>query len=477
MKRFIAIILFAALALVQAGSSRAQWVPTADLMVGRFTAFTADSLSNIFAVANGRVYFNDAPQSRLSDANALISNKDLSGNSFTLVSTWNHGVFKTSGNQPWQADDSGLTLSPVRAFAALPGTSKGMLLFAGTEWKGVYVSTDFGASWTASNTGIETSDISSLGGNGATLLAGTHLGMYRSSDRGASWQQVNIGISEPQQFAFLSDINSIVSIGSKYFIGLSTLHYPGTLYPGGVFVSNDDGQSWTQIDNGLVDTNVNALAVVGNKLFAATTSGVFVTTDDGANWELTNNNLPVAAVYGLFYHDQSLFAGSQDGLYESLDQGKSWNLHPVQSGAGAYSLKCLATDGSALFVGTGDNANDTGYGLYKSTDEGGSWTSVNNGLPPQSIVSGLAILGSNIFCGTSRDFFSIPFDRIDDGGLFVSSDDGDSWQRAPGWPSKDSNAENFGMLGGILFASGWSDISVGLNFDRSSFIFRSTDSG
>ncbi len=319
MKEIIVSILFATLTLASAGSMRAQWKPTADLSVGRFTAFTADSQRNVFAVANGRIYFNDEPWADLTDATVLISCSDLTGTTYTLVSTLNHGVFRTSGDLPWKADDSGLALSGVQGFASLPGPFRGSFIYAGTEGNGVYVSYDYGASWTPSNTGIETFNIFSLGGSGATLLAGTYLGMYRSSDRGATWQQSNTGITFTHHIAFLSNINSIVTMDNKFFIGLSTLPYPGSLDPGGVFVSSDDGQSWAKIVNGLADTNVNALVAVGNKLFAATTSGVFVTTDEGANWELTNNNLPAEAVYSLFYHEQSLFAGSQAGLYESLE--------------------------------------------------------------------------------------------------------------------------------------------------------------
>ena len=51
--------------------------------------------------------------------------------------------------------------------------------------------------------------------------------------------------------------------------------YAGTSY--GVFLSEDDGASWRQLNAGLLDIYVTALAVEGKRLIAGTrTGGVFV---------------------------------------------------------------------------------------------------------------------------------------------------------------------------------------------------------
>ena len=51
--------------------------------------------------------------------------------------------------------------------------------------------------------------------------------------------------------------------------------YAGSVY--GVFVTEDEGQSWKQVNAGLLNTFVTGLAVSGDQLFASTASGgVFV---------------------------------------------------------------------------------------------------------------------------------------------------------------------------------------------------------
>ena len=56
----------------------------------------------------------------------------------------------------------------------------------------------------------------------------------------------------------------------------------------------------------------------------------------------------------------------------------------------------------------------TQYGIYKSTNNGSSWTANNNGLLYPD-VRAIAISGSNIFAGTNG------------GGVFLSTDYGNSW--------------------------------------------------
>jgi hypothetical protein len=53
----------------------------------------------------------------------------------------------------------------------------------------------------------------------------------------------------------------------------------------------------------------------------------------------------------------------------------------------------FAVSGTNLFAGTGD-------GVFLSTDNGTSWTIVNNGLTSTN-VSALAVSGTNLFAGTA----------------------------------------------------------------------------
>src|ERR1700733_6934735 len=59
---------------------------------------------------------------------------------------------------------------------------------------------------------------------------------------------------------------------------------------------------------------------------------------------------------------------------------------------GGY-VNCFAFSGSSTFAGTSDG------GVFRSTDNGNTWSSVSNGLPLYTQVTSLATLGNYIFAG------------------------------------------------------------------------------
>ena len=69
-------------------------------------------------------------------------------------------------------------------------------------------------------------------------------------------------------------------------------------------------------------------------------------------------------------------------------------------------IKCLAIHGASLFAGT------TGGGLFRSTDNGTTWSGIGLGV---SNVNSLAVNGANLFAGT-------------DSGVSVLTDNGTGWK-------------------------------------------------
>src|SRR5204862_1753586 len=73
--------------------------------------------------------------------------------SATLYAGTYGGVSKsTDGGATWTASNTGLTNTEVNVLAIDPQTPA--ILYAGTYYDGVFKSTDGGATWTASNTGL-----------------------------------------------------------------------------------------------------------------------------------------------------------------------------------------------------------------------------------------------------------------------------------------------------------------------------------
>ncbi|MCI0692225.1 T9SS type A sorting domain-containing protein, partial [candidate division KSB1 bacterium] len=103
-----------------------------------------------------------------------------------------------------------------------------------------------------------------------------------------------------------------------------------------------------------------------------------------------------------------IFAGTNGGVFRSTDNGGSWA--PVNVGLTNLQVRSLAINSSRhIFAGT------YGGGVFRSMDNGGSWAPVNLGLT-NLFVRSIAIDSSGyIFAGT------------DGGGVFRSTDNGGIW--------------------------------------------------
>jgi photosystem II stability/assembly factor-like uncharacterized protein len=91
-----------------------------------------------------------------------------------------------------------------------------------------------------------------------------------------------------------------------------------------VFKTNDYGQTWTKIVNGLNDPNGFARVVRADKkqqglLYAGTETGLYVSNDDGAFWQRLKLNLPVVAINDLIIQDNDLVAATSGRGFWILD--------------------------------------------------------------------------------------------------------------------------------------------------------------
>ena len=86
---------------------------------------------------------------------------------------------------------------------------------------------------------------------------------------------------------------------------------------GGIFRSTDNAETWTDVNNGLTDTNVRSLAInnASGHIFSGTwSSGVFRSTDNGDSWTAVNNGLGSLSVRSLVINPGGdVFAGTTQG--------------------------------------------------------------------------------------------------------------------------------------------------------------------
>jgi hypothetical protein len=185
---------------------------------------------------------------------------------------------------------------------------------------------------------------------------------------------------------------------------------------------------WTQVNTGMTNMDVRALAISGTKLFAAGIGGIFRSTDNGASWD----SVHVVSTYALAVSGANLFAGTDyfGGVFLSTNNGTSWTQ--VNAGLTGRAVLSLAVSGTYLFAGT------EGGGVFLSTNNGTSWTKVNI-VSTYANVSALAVVGTNLFAGTYG------------GGVFLSTNNGASWT-AVNTGLSNTNVQSLAVRGSNLFA-------------------------
>ena len=143
---------------------------------------------------------------------------------------------------------------------------------------------------------------------------------------------------------------------------------------GGIFLTSDMGENWTQIFYGYRNLGVRSLAVnFNNNYFAGTDgSGLFRSEDGGTSWTKINNVLSTSTILSLlFLPNGDLLAGTFDGLFRSTDNG---NTFLATNGIPNAAVFSLGDGGSFLLAGTAYN------GIFRSTDNGLNWLDANNGI-------------------------------------------------------------------------------------------------
>jgi photosystem II stability/assembly factor-like uncharacterized protein len=181
----------------------------------------------------------------------------------------------TDGGATWQSSGSGISGDDVDALAIDPdGPST---LYAAVEHS-LYVSVDAGSGWTKITGKMEVNSSSAsvltVVVTADVIYAGTTAGVWKSRDGGATWSQ-GTGLSS----------SGIL----RYFFGIAALAVdpvnPSVMYSGdsgmmtsgGVYTSANGGDSWTQAGGPLTE-NVSALAVdsaVPATVYAGTDAGLF----------------------------------------------------------------------------------------------------------------------------------------------------------------------------------------------------------
>lgn len=298
------------------------------------------------------------------------------------------GLFKTvnSGNS-WSLKVDGIINSLVDEILIDPmGYST---VYASVKDSGVFKSQDSGRTWIQINEGLGTLSIYSLASSGETLFAGGSTGLYRSNNGGTSWTYSNLH----------KDICDIAVDPVT-----PTTLYVGTCSFDTVWKSTDLGDTWGPANSGLPAANTMSVKIDPadpNILYAAMFgSGVYKSVDGGTSWQEKNTGIVSKYTLELVIDPAgNIYARDwDDDVSISTNGGDTWGLYaPVIPGVTILDIRSIAFDPlGVIYLSTTE-------GLFKSEDDGLTWTNISSGLPP-TYPTELAIYPNHaaiIYAGTN----------------------------------------------------------------------------
>ncbi len=213
--------------------------------------------------------------------------------------------------------------------------------------------------------------------DGVVYVGSFGMGLFRSQDKGKSWEALNRGLTDP----FLL---CLAVIPGQHI-------YAGTMR-GGAFRLPLKGTTWESIGTGLDGAEVKSFLVHQDTVYAGTGTGVYRWGEAEKEWMPVGTGLDRILVPGLAIMDDGklLAATSGKGLFhldtQHSDPSKwvdfqSTFVDPRERLPHRYLRVIAVNQAQHIFLGTQDG------GIFRSTDRGQSWSSLSRNLPNDSIRS------------------------------------------------------------------------------------------
>lgn len=315
------------------------------------------------------------------------------GGSIMNITANGDNVFASTSTDIYRSSDGGTRWTQIGSPAKLFPTVVAMesSVLAGT-YEGVFRSDDNGKTWTEMNNGLPTARINAFLVDGTELYCATNMGLFMTTDRGSTWLDLNsLNLNG-------ININVVVKKGDKVFVSSTT---------DGIFSSSDKGETWQQLGNDLPNSNITSLAVSDSKIFASMREGVYSTPSDKVEWSLVSEDIPALKTAAqLTMAGNAVIAAAADGIYRSVDEGKTWTN---SNDAGARGV-----------IGTGQTVFAlSNFNVLRSDDQGAHWVASDTGITAATVYTIESVTNAS----NATTLFAAC------AGIHASTDNGNTWRK------------------------------------------------
>ncbi|RKU20465.1 hypothetical protein C6501_00075 [Candidatus Poribacteria bacterium] len=276
------------------------------------------------------------------------------------------------------------------------------------------------------------------------VYAGALSGLYRLSDDGQAWKLVNP----------IKDHSYTAQYAGKTWWPVTERQDALYLAAGTeILTSTDRGETWDvfcECIKGQLVGMVITDGIPGTQddltIYLAYTNGVFRTDNEGKSWTPLTDGITDRKIHAIAAVENTVFAGTDKGLYRL----KSEEWEQLQVGGKVENIRALASAEHRLYVAVGKEAKNqltsqflsmmttrkTPKSLYRSTDLGDSWESIDPERGPMKMSGTTSFLFPDKNNSESPNTVKIVAHQdnllvIDQGDNNYSNDSGNNWKSLP----------------------------------------------
>ena len=211
---------------------------------------------------------------------------------------------------------------------------------------------------------------------GGDIYAGTATSLYKLSDDQRAWKLVSAEMETSRSVQdWLTGGGQMVERNDTLYVATDTE----------ILTSTDSGSTWNSL--GSHPKGVPAgLVITDAGFYLALAEGVYHSQDKGSSWISLKNGLDANRIHALAAVENTVFAGTDNGLYRlNAETWERVSIRPEGVSTEKPTIYALVVAEHRLYAAAGDAemrsksgmTNNAWWSLYRSTDSGDSWYSID----------------------------------------------------------------------------------------------------